>query len=95
MGWEGLHQVALTSRKHAPGLWHSTVCVKPNKHDFKVCSQDVLNNLYLPVIIYIFLDHPTTRLKYKLFRLTNFIKDFKHIHQLPLVIDNQGFCRNL
>jgi len=49
--WEDLHQVALTSRKHEPDLWHSTVCVKPNKHDFKVCGTAVLNNFYLPVII--------------------------------------------
>ncbi len=51
MGWEGLHQVALTSRKHAPDLWHSTVCVKPNKLGFKVCYKSVLNNFYLPVFI--------------------------------------------
>jgi len=51
MGWEGLHQVALTSRKLELDLWHSTVCVKPNKHDFKDCGKSVLNNFYLPVII--------------------------------------------
>ena len=50
MGREGLHQIALTSRKHEPDLWHSTVCVKPNKHGFKVCDKSVLNNFYLPVI---------------------------------------------
>jgi hypothetical protein len=50
MGWEGLHQVALTSRKHERDLWYSAVCVKPNKHGFKVCGESVLNNFYLSVI---------------------------------------------
>ena len=95
MGWEGLHQVALTSRKHAPDLWHSTVCVKPNKHDFKYYGNFVLNNFYLPVIIYFFLVHLTTRLKYKLFGRLDFIKYYRHIHQLTIVINNQGFSRNL
>ena len=54
MGWEGLHQVALTSRKLEPDLWHWTDCVKPNELDFKVCGKLVLNNFYLPVIIYFF-----------------------------------------
>jgi hypothetical protein len=51
MGWEGLHQVALTSRKHEPDLWHSTVGVKPDKHDFKDSVKSFMNNFYLPVII--------------------------------------------
>jgi hypothetical protein len=51
MGWEGLHQVALTSRKHELDLWHKLICVKPNKHDFTVSGKAILNNFYLPVII--------------------------------------------
>ena len=51
MGWEGLRQVALTSRKHEPDLWHSTVCVKPDKHDFKVPGKSVMNNLHPSDII--------------------------------------------
>ena len=81
MGREGLHQIALTSRKHEPDLWHSTVCVKPNKHGFKDCYKSVLNNFYLPVITKFFYRSRTTRLKYKLFKLADFIKYSKHIHQ--------------
>ena len=51
MGWEGLQQVALTSGKLEPDLWHSTIYVKPDKHDFQICSQPFMNNFYLPVII--------------------------------------------
>jgi len=51
MGWEGSHQVAHTSRKHEPDLWHSMDCVKPDKHGFEVSSKALLNNFYLPVII--------------------------------------------
>ena len=81
MGWEGLHQVALTSRKHEPDLRHSAVCVKPNKHGFKVCGESVLNNFYLSVITKIFYKPRTTMLKYKLFVPADFIKYSKHIHQ--------------
>jgi len=80
MGREGLHQNAPTSRKHEPDLRHSAVCVKPNKHGFKVCDKSVLNNFYLPVITKIFYKSRTTMLKYKLFVLANFIKYSKHIH---------------
>lgn len=48
----------VASRKHEHHLWHSTICVKPEKHDFKIYVQLILNNFYLPVFIYIIYRSP-------------------------------------
>ena len=76
-------------------LWHLADCVKPDKLDFDNACLTFLNNLYLSVFIKIFYEHPTTSLKYKLYKLVDFIKNFKHIRQMPLVINNHVFSRNL
>lgn len=51
LGWEGLHQVALTSRKLRLHLWYSLICVKPNEQDLAETVNKFLNNFYLPVFI--------------------------------------------
>ena len=78
-----------------PDLWHPAVCVKPDKQGFEAPRKSFLNNFYLPVFIKIFNARRTNRLKYKHYKMWDFIKNFKHIDQLPLVINNHDFSRNL
>lgn len=92
---EGLIMIILLNGKTGACLWHESDSVKPEKSCLRARCREVLNNLYLFVIVKLNAYLWTSIFKHDLFQAQGFFKYFKQIHMISLVINKKEFCENL